>query len=83
MTHSVTLQVPDRLYRTLVEKASKRGKEIEDLAIERLSDEWPEDVIDPFARFIGAFNSGIGDVGANHDKYIGEAIYREMHSETE
>lgn len=83
MTHSVTLEVPDQLYRTLAEKAAKKGKDVEEIALDRLSDEWPEDVVDPFAKFIGAFNSQIGDVGTNHDKYIGEAIYREMHGETE
>ena len=81
MTHSVTLEVPDQLYRTLVEKASKKGKEIEEVALDRLSDEWPDDVVDPFEKFIGSLTAETADIpdwADNHDKYIGEAIYREM-----
>ena len=83
MTHSLTLEIPDKTYRTLAEKAFKNGKEIEEIAVERLSDDWPEDFVDPLDRLIGAFSSGIGDVGLNHDKYIGENLMREMLGENE
>ena len=83
MTHSLTLEIPEKTYRTLVERASKNGREIEEVAVERLSDEWPEDIVDPLDKYIGAFSSGIGDVGQNHDKYIGENLLREMRGETE
>ena len=43
MTHSLTLEIPDKTYRVLAEKASKNGKGIEEVAVERLSDDWPED----------------------------------------
>jgi hypothetical protein len=83
MTHSLTLEIPEKIYRTLAQKASKNGKEIEEVAVERLSVEWPEDIVDPLDKYIGAFSSGIGDVGLNHDKYIGENLLREMRGEKE
>lgn len=83
MTHSLTIEVPDQLYRTLVEKASKKGKEIEEIAVDRLSDEWPEDVIDPFDKFIGAFNSDIPDWGTRHDELLGEVYLKELRGENE
>lgn len=83
MTHSLTLEIPEKIYRSLAEKASKNGKEIEEVAIEKLADEWPEDFVDPLDKFIGAFSSGIGDVGLKHDKYLGENLLREMRGENE
>ncbi|HLA95699.1 MAG TPA: hypothetical protein VK612_08260 [Pyrinomonadaceae bacterium] len=36
MTHSLTLEIPEKIYRSLAEKASKNGKEIEEIALEKL-----------------------------------------------
>ena len=83
MTHSITLELPETIYKRLVEKPSKNGKQIEEIAIEKLSAPSPEDIPDPLDEFIGAFSSGIGDVGLNHDKYIGENLRREMRGENE
>ena len=78
MTHSLTLEIPDKTYRVLAEKAFKNGKGIEEVAVERLSDDWPEDFVDPLDKFIGSFSNGIPDLGINHDKYIGENLMCEM-----
>lgn len=83
MTHSLVLEVPEVVYRTLAEKASKNGKEIEEIAIEKLAVPSPEDIPDPLDKFIGYINSGVPDLGLNHDKYIGEQLKREMHGENE
>jgi hypothetical protein len=83
MTHSITLEIPEKTYRTLAEKASKNGKEIEEIAIEKLAVPSPEDIPDPLDKFIGAFSSGIPDLGLNHDKYIGEQLMREVRGENE
>lgn len=83
MTHTIKLEIPEKTYRTLVEKASKTGKEIEAVAVERLSEEWPEDIVDPLDKYVGAFSSGLGNVAQDHDKYIGENLLREMRKENE
>lgn len=83
MTHSLTLEVPERVYQSLAEKASKNGKDIAEIAIEKLAVPFPEDIPDPLDKFIGAFSSGIGDVSTNHDKYIGENLLRELRGEHE
>ena len=84
MTHSITVEVPDKLYRSIVEKAAKNGKQIEEIALDRLAkgDE-PEIVDDPFEKFIGSLHTDIPDWADNHDKYIGEALYRELRGEAE
>ncbi len=84
MTHSLTLEVPDKLYRSIVEKAAKNGKQIEEIALDRLAkDEEPEIVDDPFDKFIGSLDTDIHDWADDHDKYIGEALYRELRDEAE
>lgn len=83
MTHSLTLEIPEKVYRSLAEKASKNGKEIEEVAIEKLADEWPADIVDPFEKFIGAFNSDIPDWGTRHDVLLGEVYLKELRGENE
>ena len=83
MTHSLTLEIPAKIYQSLAEKASKNGKVIEEIAIEKLAVPSPEDIPDPLDEFIGAFSSDIPDWGTNHDKYIGETLYRELRGEKE
>lgn len=81
MTHLLTLEIPEKVYNALAENASKRGREIEEVAIERLSDDWPEISDDPFEKCIGSLHTDILDWADNHNKYIGESLDREMRGE--
>lgn len=83
MTHSLTLEIPEKIYQSLAEKASRNGKVIEEIAIEKLAVPSPEDIPDPLDKFIGYIHSGVPDLGLNHDKYIGEQLMREMRGENE
>lgn len=83
MTHSLTLEIPEKTYRTLVERASKKGKQIEEIAVEKLAIPSPEDIPDPLDKYIGYISSGIPDLGINHDKYIGERLMRDFRGEDE
>jgi len=78
MTHSLTLEIPETTYRILTERASKKGKQIEEIAVEQLAIPSPEDIPDPLDKYIGAFSSGVPDLGLNHDKYIGEQLMRDL-----
>jgi len=78
MTHSLTLEIPETTYRILAERASTKGKQIEEIAVERLAIPSPEDIPDPLDKYIGAFSSGVPDLGLNHDKYIGEQLMRDL-----
>jgi hypothetical protein len=84
MTHSLTLELPERVYKNLAEKASKNGKPIEEfVAQDIISRDYPKFGDDPLDRLIGTLDTGISDWGTNHDKYIGEALLREMRGEDE
>ncbi len=58
MTHSIVLEVPENIYQSLAEKASKSDKKIEEIALERLAkdesfdDEEFEKLADELADFV-------------------------------
>lgn len=84
MTHSLTLELPDNIYRSLAEKAAAEGRPVEDIALEQLANgDAEQDVEDPLDKFVGAFKSDVPDWADNHDKYLGENLYREMRGESE
>ncbi|MBS1798031.1 MAG: hypothetical protein JSS81_29710 [Acidobacteria bacterium] len=39
MTHSLVLEVPENIYRPLVEEAEAKGRKVEEIALERLAKE--------------------------------------------
>ncbi len=83
MTHSITLELPETVYKKLVEKASKNGKRVEEFAVDQLSNGDSGVVDDPFEKFIGSLHTDVPDWADNHDKYIGEQLMREMRGENE
>ena len=83
MTHSITFELPDAAYKRLVEKALKSGKRVEDFVAEQVMNGDAAPVDDPFEKFIGSLDTDIHDWADNHDKYIGEALYRELRGEAE
>ena len=81
MTHSITLELPERIYRSLADNASRNGKEIEEVAIEKLADGYPAFGDDPLDQLIGTLETEIRNWGPNHDKHLGEAIFRDIRGE--
>ena len=74
------LYLPQATYRALVERAQKQGltmaeqiRDAVDEYLKRTEDE-DEGVIlrpdDPFFKMFGLFDSGIDDLGVNHDHYL-------------
>jgi hypothetical protein len=73
MTHSLTLEVPENIYRSLADKASKDGKKIEEIALEKLANGDRRQMED---------SSGM-DWANTHDEYLGENLMRDMRGESE
>ena len=78
MTHSITLELPERIYRSLADNASRSRKGIEEVAIEKLAEGYPGFGDDSLDQLIGTLDAEIPDWGPNHDKYLGEAIFRDI-----
>ncbi len=74
MAHSVTLNIPDNLYYSLLEISNKTGKKTDELMIEYLQAMIVNKEDDPLEEFIGAVNSNISDWTENHDIYLGKSL---------
>ena len=89
MAKTLTIQISEDLEQVLVSQARLFNKSLEEVVVEILSQKLPgppqpqpevavED--DPILKLIGSLHlDGITDLGENHDYYIGQALYREMH----
>jgi hypothetical protein len=89
MAKTLTIQIPDDLEQALTLQAQRLNKSPEDVVLEMLSQQLPplqpsrpevQSDEDPLLKLIGSIHvEGIHDLGENHDYYIGQALYREMH----
>lgn len=78
MERLLTLQIPEEIYKPLMQTAEQEGVEPETLAIEWLNIGMQQLLPDPIEDFIGAFPSQVPDWIEKHDEYIGEALFQEM-----
>ncbi|VEN74731.1 conserved hypothetical protein [Candidatus Desulfarcum epimagneticum] len=77
MPTTLTLKIPDRIYRPLLEKADQQGKTFDEIILDWLEDMSKDDPVqsdDPLLRLAGAFSSDVADVGSHHDFYIGREL---------
>jgi len=74
MSTTLTLEIPDQIYRPLLKKADKRGKTIDQIVIDWLGEVVKDEQDDPLLQLAGAFSSDITDIGTNHDFYIGQEL---------
>lgn len=73
MGHTLTLDLPDHLYESLVETARQRGQSPEAVAAQWLMSAAHQSEGDPIEPFIGALDSGGSDWADAHDRYVGTA----------
>ncbi|MBF2025148.1 MAG: hypothetical protein IGS48_00060 [Oscillatoriales cyanobacterium C42_A2020_001] len=89
MAKILTIQISDELEQSLILQAQRLNKSPEQVVLELLSQQLPPVVQsqaevqtedDPILKLIGSIHlEGISDLGENHDYYIGQALYRELH----
>jgi hypothetical protein len=73
MSHTLTLEVPEDVYESLLKTAEQTGQQPEALAVQWLEQATQKVVDDPVEQFIGAFNSHGSDWVEHHDEYFGRA----------
>lgn len=78
MSHTLTLNVPESVYRSLIQKADEAGQAPEVLAVQLLTTATHAESGDPLEEFIGAFNSQGIDWADQHDAYLGNALKKTM-----
>ncbi len=82
MGHTVTLQVPENLYKAIQLRAIQHGQTPDSLVTEWLAEairraETAEQ--DPLVRLFGTISSDVTDVAEQHDYYISQAVSQELH----
>ncbi len=74
MTHSITLEIPEDIYKPIAEEAKAEGRKIEEIALERRAKGSLKQEKDPLDEFVGIIQGDIPDWAENHDKYLGEDL---------
>jgi hypothetical protein len=74
MSHTLTLDVPESVYRSLIRRAGEAGQPPEALAVQLLTTATHPEADDPLEEFIGAFNSRGVDWADRHDFHLGNAL---------
>ena len=82
MGHTLTIDVPEDVYRLLIQKAEQTGQPPEAVAVQLLATATQPRVEDPLEQFIGAFSSHGADWADQHDTYLGTAIRDTMRRDT-
>ena len=82
MGHTLTLDVPEEVYQSLLQKAEQTGQLPEAVAVQLLATAIQPHVEDPLEQFIGAFSSHSVSWADHHDTYLGTAIRDTLHRNT-
>ena len=78
MGHTLTLDVPEDVYRSLIQQAEQTGQSPEDIAVQLLATATQHRIDDPLEQFIGVFRSQDADWADQHDAYLGKAVQDSM-----
>jgi hypothetical protein len=77
MAHTLTIDIPERVYDTLEKWAAQQGTTPEALARDWVARGVIELENDPLMRWAGAIDSDVADVSERHDEYLGQALRQE------
>ena len=73
MGHTLTLELPEDVYQSLVQTAKQVGQLPEVYAAQLLTTATQHQTEDPIEQFIGAFDSRGSDWADHHDAYLGKS----------
>ncbi|MDX2231855.1 MAG: hypothetical protein NW220_19635 [Leptolyngbyaceae cyanobacterium bins.349] len=81
MAKSLTIQIPDELEQKLERQAEKLQVSVEDFVLQSLvksveTEYLPEN--DPILALAGTLHLGTTDLSQNHDRYISEALAKDL-----
>ncbi len=83
MNRTLTLQIDDRLYEALSERARRQGRSAEDVGATWLAAMIERTINDPLMRLGGSLDSGTPDLARNHDDYLAAHSQDELRDEEE
>lgn len=71
MSYTLTLDVPDEVYTSLLKTAAQTGQQPEALAVQWIAQATRQDADDPVEAFIGVLDTHGSDWVEHHDAYLG------------
>jgi hypothetical protein len=74
MSKTLSIELPDEVYQTLLETADRLGQSPEAIVRQWIVTQHQTQASDPLDSFIGAFNSDIPDWTSRHDDYLGATL---------
>jgi hypothetical protein len=80
MSQTFTIDLPEALQQTLINQAAQTQITPEQLIIQALNQYLQPTDTDQLLSLIGTLDLGTTDLAENHDQYIGEALYQELHN---
>lgn len=78
MPKTITLRLPEEIYKTLEVEARSKGMELDQLVIEWLTGVVKAAKKDPLDDLIGSIESPLTDIAERHNHYISQAILEEI-----
>lgn len=81
MNRTLTLQIEDRLYDALSDRARRQGRSAEDVGASWLAAMIERTLSDPVMRLAGALDTGTPDLAQNHDDYLAAHAEDELRHE--
>jgi hypothetical protein len=78
MTHQLTIEVSEEVFKPLLDKATASGRSPEAVASDLVAQGVFPQPGELLRRWAGAINSGIPDVAERHDEYLGQNLYDEL-----
>ena len=78
MARSLTLELEERLYDALSDRARRQGRSPEDVGAAWLAAMIERAARDPVMRLSGSLDSGTPDLGARHDAYVADDLEGEL-----
>jgi hypothetical protein len=78
MGHTLTLDIPDAVYVSLLQQAQQAGKTPEEAILAWLTSTGQRLADDPLLQLAGRFASPVTDVSDRHDADIGQSLLEEL-----
>ncbi|HVG19788.1 MAG TPA: hypothetical protein VNI02_12115 [Blastocatellia bacterium] len=78
MGRSLTLEIPEHVFESLQEIAKQTGRTPEEIILESVVTHAGLAADDSLEKWIGAFDSGLPDLGSRHHDYVGQSLLDEM-----
>ncbi|MDQ3814805.1 MAG: hypothetical protein M3347_12755 [Armatimonadota bacterium] len=83
MSQTLTLEIPDELYRALIDLAEQQGRSAEDLGATWLAATIERIAGDPLMQLAGTLQPAVSDLAERHDEYIGQHLMAELRDDEE